>query len=168
MTEGQGDNENGAGDDDEGEDSEWECFVESASSENVPNLPAFLGAKSTRESAKENFSIALEECVNGLSEAMIHEMLQDSVVAVHREQGERFEAYEGDIITTMKSNHARRRALVKRMEDANIHWGKEYKRLRGSILLRDVEGPMLVRKRDIVYRIHSFLFCRSPQRNSLL
>jgi hypothetical protein len=78
MTEGQGNNENGVGNDDEAEgkqDSEWKCFLELASSRNVPNLPAFLGAKSTRESTKENFTITLEECINGLSKAMIHEML---------------------------------------------------------------------------------------------
>ena len=101
--------------------------MESATSEGVPDLSAFLGARSIRESAKENFNIALEECVNGLSEATIHEMLQDLNVAVNREPGERFKAYEGDIIATMKSNHARCRDLVKRMEDANIHRGKQYK-----------------------------------------
>ena len=104
--------DNAEGGDEGEEDDEWKHFVESATPQDAPNLQTFLGAKSIRETAKENFSTGLEECIAGLNEAMINEMLQDSVVAVHQEQGERFEAYEADIIATMKSNHTRRKALL--------------------------------------------------------
>ena len=127
----------------EAEDSEWKAFVESATSEDAPNLEAFLDAKSLRETAKENFSAGLEEGIAGLHEAMINDMLQDSVVAVHQEQGERFEAYEADIIVTMKSNHARRRAFLKRMDNAHVRWEMQYKRLRGNILKTETQKVRL-------------------------
>jgi hypothetical protein len=60
----------------------------------APNLLAFLGSKSTRETTKENFSAALEDYVTSLKQAMAQEMLQDSVIAIHQEQGEPFKAYE--------------------------------------------------------------------------
>jgi hypothetical protein len=52
----------------------------------APNLLAFLGSKSTRETTKENFSAALEDYVTSLKQAMAQEMLQDSVIAIHQEQ----------------------------------------------------------------------------------
>jgi hypothetical protein len=48
----------------------------------TPNLPAFLVAKSTRETTKENFSAALEEYVTSLPQAMTQEMLHDSMAAI--------------------------------------------------------------------------------------
>jgi hypothetical protein len=58
-------------------------FVEFFSLLDAPNLPAFMGAKSTSETAKENFSAALEEYhVTSLTKAIVtQEMHQD-------EQGE--------------------------------------------------------------------------------
>jgi hypothetical protein len=125
--------------------------VESATPEDAPSLQSFLGAKSIRETAKENFSAGLEECIAGLNEAMINEMLQDSVVAVHQEQGERFEAYEADIIATMKSNHTRRKDLLKCMDDANVRWDRQYKRLRGSILLTETPKVRLEERLCIIH-----------------
>jgi hypothetical protein len=84
----------------------------------APNLPAFLRANSTRETAKENFSAALEEYVTGLTQAMTQEMLQDSMVAIHQEQGGRFEAYEAAIVATLNTNHARRNDLLKKMMES--------------------------------------------------
>jgi hypothetical protein len=133
-------------DDEQEENDEWKQFMESATSDDAPNLPAFLGAKSTRETAKVYFSAALEEYVNGLTQAMTQEMLQDSVVAVHQEQGERFETYEADIVATLKTNHARRNHLLKKMDDANSRWGRQYKRLRQGILSEE-KTPALVRNK---------------------
>jgi hypothetical protein len=132
--------------DEQEENDEWKQFMESATSDDAPNLPAFLGAKSTREAAKVYFSAALEEYVNGLTQAMTQEMLQDSVVAVHQEQGERFETYEADIVATLKTNHARRNDLLKKMDDANSRWDRQYKRLRQEILSEEIT-PALVRNK---------------------
>jgi hypothetical protein len=56
---------------------------------------------------------------------------QDSVVAVHQEQGERFEAYEASIVyvATLNTNHARCNDLLKKMDDANSRWDRHYKQL---------------------------------------
>jgi hypothetical protein len=68
-------------------------FVAFFSLLDAPNLPAFLGSKSTRETAKENFSAALEEYVTSLKQVMAQEeVLPDSVVAIHQAQGEHFKA----------------------------------------------------------------------------
>jgi hypothetical protein len=48
----------------------------------APNLLAFLGSKSNRETTKENFSAALEDYVTSLKQAMAQEMLQDYVIAM--------------------------------------------------------------------------------------
>ena len=88
----------------------------------APNLLAFLGSKSTRETTKENFSAALEDYVTSLKQAMAQEMLQDSVIAIHQEQGEHFKAYEAAIVATLDTNHACCNDLLKKMNDANSRW----------------------------------------------
>lgn len=121
------------GDDSEGHfDSEWDSFKKSESFDNAPNLKSFLLAQSARKTDAENFSIALDECLDALN-TTIHDILNESVVRLHNEQGERFEAFENDIVGTMKSNHKRRHALLKCMDDANEKWGKQYRLLRGVI-----------------------------------
>jgi hypothetical protein len=88
----------------------------------APNLLAFLGSKSTQETSKENFSAALEDYVTSLKQAMAQEMLQDSVIAIHQEQGEHFKAYEAAIVATLNTNHACCNDLLKKMDDANSRW----------------------------------------------
>ena len=39
----------------------------------------------------------------GLKQAMAQEMLQDSAVAIHQEQGEHFKAYEAAIVATLNT-----------------------------------------------------------------
>jgi hypothetical protein len=105
-------------------------FVAFFSLLDAPNLPAFLGAKWTRETTKENFSVALEEYVTGLKQAMAQEILQDSMVAIHHEKGGRFKAYEAAIVaTTLNKNHACCNGLLKKMDDASIRWDRHYKQL---------------------------------------
>jgi hypothetical protein len=70
----------------------------------TPNLLAFLGSKSTRETTKEIVSAALEDYVTGLKQAMAQEMLQDSVIAIHQEQGEHFKANEAAIAATFSTS----------------------------------------------------------------
>jgi hypothetical protein len=66
----------------ESHDQCYHClFVEFFSLLNTQNLPAFLGAKSTRETAKENFPAVLEEYFTGLIQAM-------TTQEMHQEQGE--------------------------------------------------------------------------------
>lgn len=113
-------------------DKEWNFFTQSETFERAPNMESFLHAKSSREAATEKFSIRLEECLNGLSEA-IHDMLNDSVVPIHNQTLERLEGCDADIVATMKSNHNRRQALTKRMDDANEKWAKQYQQLRKAI-----------------------------------
>jgi hypothetical protein len=79
----------------------------------APNLLAFLGSKSTRETTKENFLAALEDYVTGLKQANAQEMLQESVVTIHQEQGEHFKAYEAC------------NDLLKKMDDANSIGGTD-------------------------------------------
>jgi uncharacterized membrane protein len=96
----------------------------------APNLLAFLGSASTQETTKENFSVALEDYGTLLKQAMAHEMLQDSVVAIHQqEQGEHFKAYEAAIVATLSMNHACCNDLLKKMDDANSRWDRHYKQL---------------------------------------
>jgi flagellar capping protein FliD len=113
-------------------DSEWKSFTHSETLETAPNLESFLLAQSSRKMATENFSLSLDECLNGLNEA-IHDILNDSVVPIHNETLERFEACDADIVATMKSNHNRRATMTKCMEDANAKWTKQYQRLRQKI-----------------------------------
>ena len=114
-------------------DSEWDSFQQKSESfDNAPNLKSFLQAQSARKTDAENFSIALDECLGALN-TTIHDILNESVVRLHKEQGERFEAFESDIVGTMKSIHKRRHALLKCMDDANEKWGKQYRLLRGVI-----------------------------------
>jgi hypothetical protein len=113
-------------------DSEWKSFTHSETLETSPNLKSFLLTQSSRKMATENFSLSLDECLNGLNEA-IHDILNDSVVPIHNETLVRFEACDADIVATMKSNHNRRAALTKCMEDANAKWTKQYQRLRQKI-----------------------------------
>jgi hypothetical protein len=111
-------------------DSEWKSFTHSETPET--NLKSFLLTQSSRKMATENFSLSLDECLNGLNEA-IHDILNDSVVPIHNETLERFEACDADIVATMKSNHNRRATMTKCMEDANAKWTKQYQRLRQKI-----------------------------------
>jgi hypothetical protein len=101
------------------------------------SLLAFLGSKSTRETTKENFSAALEDYVTDLKQAMAPEMLQDSVIAIHQEQGEHFKAYEAAIVATLTMNHACCNYLLK-MDDANSRWDRHYKQLRQGILSEEI------------------------------
>jgi hypothetical protein len=103
----------------------------------APNLLAFLGSKSTRETSKENFSAALEDYVTGLKQAMAQEMLQDSVIAIHQEQGEHFKAYEAAAVATLNTTQACCNDLLKKMDDANSRWNRHYKQLRQGILLEE-------------------------------
>jgi hypothetical protein len=100
----------------------------------------------TRATAKENFSRALEKFVTGLTQAMTQETLQDSVVAVHQEQGDCFEAYEADTVAPLNTNHAHHKDLLKKMDDANSRWNRHYKRLL-EVLLPEDTTPALVRKK---------------------
>jgi hypothetical protein len=95
----------------------------------APNLLAFLGSKSTQETTKENFSAALEDYVTSLKQAMAQEMLQDSVIAIHQEQGGHFKVYEAAIVATPNTNHACCNHLLKKMDDANSTWDRRYKQL---------------------------------------
>lgn len=132
----------------EAENDGWDIFTKTTTPDEAPNLHSYLSAKSIREAAKQSFLKALEECAHGLDETMINEMLQDSVVAVHQEQGERFEAHEVSIIDRMKSNHNRRNDMIKRMDAANTKWESKYKRLRGNVLLHEEDSrPNKVRSR---------------------
>jgi hypothetical protein len=124
---------NGGNEEESSTDSEWTAFVDTVQHEDCPNLCAYLSAKAARETAKESFSKVLEECGEGLRKAMIEEMLRDSVVAIHQEQGERFEAHEADIVSTMVSNNDRRTIMIKCMDAADAKWSKTYKRLRRSV-----------------------------------
>jgi hypothetical protein len=110
---------------------EWDFFLASLSSsntENKVNLKSFLKVFQARKTATETFSLALDDCLNGLHQE-IHDMFDDSVVKVHNEQVGRFEALETDIVATLKSNHARRESLLKCMDQANHEWNQKYKHL---------------------------------------
>jgi hypothetical protein len=104
----------------------------------APSLPAFLGSKSTRETAKENFSAALEDYATGVQQAMAQEMLQDYVVALHQEQGKHFKAYEAAIVATLNTNHACCNDLLKKKDDANSRWDRHCMQLRQGILSEEV------------------------------
>lgn len=116
------------------EERKWKQWLESASPSLTPNLEAYLAAKNARIAATKQFEQALEECLEGLTRAMTEELLADSVGKIYEEQGQRFEAFESDIISTMKSNHSRRMALLSNMEQANARWERQFKKLRGDIL----------------------------------
>jgi hypothetical protein len=45
-------------------------------------------------------ALLLEDYVTSLKQAMTQEMLQDSVIAIHQEQGEHFKAYEAAVVAT--------------------------------------------------------------------
>jgi hypothetical protein len=60
---------------------------------------------------------------------MTQEMLQDSMVAIHQEQGERFEAYEAAIVATLNTNYTPSNDLLQKMDDANSRWDRYYKQL---------------------------------------
>jgi hypothetical protein len=104
----------------------------------APNLLAFLGSKSTRETTNETFSAALDNYVTGLKQAMAQEMLQDSLVAIHQEQGEHFKAYVAAIVATLNTNHACCNDLLKKMDDTNSRWDRHYKQLRQGILSEEI------------------------------
>ena len=144
-----GEEEHGSKEDDH---DEWARFAESANPGSTPNLEAYLDAKSKKENSKEQFSATLEECVVGLNQTMIHEMLQDSVVSLHEDFGKRFEAYETDIIATMKSNHNRRTALLKAMDEANRTWNVQYKNIRATILAEETTAVRLLIMRRCAHR----------------
>ena len=118
-------------------DSEWESFQKSETTTNAPNLKMFLEAQSKRMMDAENFSAALEQCLGSLN-STIHDILNESVVKVHNDQGERFEELEADIVRMMKSNHKRRNALLNSMDEANEKWTKQYNVLRGVISQTEV------------------------------
>ena len=69
---------------------------------------------------------------------MAQEMLQDSVIANHREQGEHFKAYEAAIVATPATNHACCNDLLKKMDDTNSRWDRHYKQLRQGILSEEI------------------------------
>jgi hypothetical protein len=102
----------------------YQClFVNCFSPLDALDLPAFLGAKSTRETAKENFSAALEEYyVTGLTQAMRTDPRNTS-----RARGARFKAYEAAIVATLNMAHAHRNDILKKMDDANSRWDRHYK-----------------------------------------
>ena len=114
-------------------DERWKKFLGTVELEEVPNLSPYLSAKEAREAARENFLKALEECEGGLRKSMLEEMLKDTIVAIHQEQGERFESHETDIISTMVSNHERRKEMLKSIDTADAEWRKKYKRVRRNI-----------------------------------
>jgi hypothetical protein len=57
------------------------------------------------------------------------EMLQDSVIAIHQEQGEHFKAYEAAIVAILNTNYACCNDLLKKMDDTNSRWDRHYKQL---------------------------------------
>jgi hypothetical protein len=65
-------------------------------------------------------------------------MLQDSVVAIHQEQGGHFKAYEAAIVATLSTNCACCNDLLKKMDDANSRWDRHYKQLRQGILSEEI------------------------------
>lgn len=119
-------------------DERFKKFLGTVELEECPNLGPYLSAKEARQTARENFLKALEECEEGLRKSMLEEMLKDTVVAIHQEQGERFEAHEAEISATMVSNHERRNAMLKRIDKADAEWRKKYKRVRRNIELEEV------------------------------
>jgi hypothetical protein len=119
-------------------------FVASISLLDAPNLPAFLGSKPARETTKENFSAALEEYVTSLKQAMAQEIFQDSVVAIHQEQGEHSKAYEAAIVATLNTNHACCNDLLKKIDDANSRWDRHYKSLRQGIVSEEIRVRQVV------------------------
>ena len=130
----------GEDDDNDDEDAQWKALVVSGvGPDQAPNLAMYMGAKSCRERAKEQFSAALDECMANLTEG-VTEMLQDLVVPVHEEQRERFDAYEDDIIATMTSNHERRKVFQESLERADLSeqaYAKFRSRGRSASIARD-------------------------------
>ena len=80
------------------ENDEWDAFLESVDRKDCPNLSPYLNAKAARESAKESFLKALEECEAGLRRSMVDELLNCTAVSIHQDQGDRCEDLEQDII----------------------------------------------------------------------
>jgi hypothetical protein len=133
MQEHGGESDDGA----EAAESEWTEWLESleeGKQDAAPHLQAYLQAKAAREDAKKAFENALDECLQAMTQAMTEDLLADTVGVVYQEQGERFEAHESSIIGTIKSNHERRSHLMHQMEHANAKWGRQYKKIRASIL----------------------------------
>jgi hypothetical protein len=119
----------------------WEQWLETMATiggeggENVPlTLEAYLMAKQARHSAKQAFEDAMDECLNGLTQAMTVELIQDTVGVVYQEQSEPLDELQTDILTTIQSNHERRKVLLQTIEHTNTIWERHYKKLRRSIL----------------------------------
>jgi hypothetical protein len=76
-----------------------------------------------KETAKENFSVALEEYITGLTLASSHDPRN-----VSGARGACFKAYaEAVIVTNLNTAHAHRDDLLKKMDDANSRWDRHYK-----------------------------------------
>lgn len=147
------------------EDSEWKRWVERVvgssatlvatnreghKGHEIPNLSAYLAAKTALQIAEKKFESSLEECLGGLTKAMTEEMVSHSIGKVYEEQGERFETLERDFIKTVASNHERRNALLAKIEQANEDWQSCYKAIRASVM----NQPNPVREaREVSYSI---------------
>jgi len=114
----------------------WELWVDETCNKGTSpaNLEAYMTAKEAREDVKRAFETALDECLQGITQAMTEDLLRETVGFVYQEQSERFQLQESNIIATIQSNHDRRSRMIEQVEQANANWGRDYKKMRYAVL----------------------------------
>jgi hypothetical protein len=116
----------------------WNQLVENGGGDDAPNLANYMRAKSIRETVTEAFSESLDECMHGLHDG-VEEMLQDVVVPIHEKQRERFDIFEEDTMSTVTSNHKKRKSFQLSLNESDRKWNKRYRQLMGAILKTETQ-----------------------------
>jgi hypothetical protein len=123
----------GISDENNDQNKRWNDFVDLVETKAVPNLDAYIKAKTVRSETSIRFANAIDACIQTLRDTT-DGILSDAVEPICNRYSERFNDTEESITRMMVSNHSRRSKMLGLMRDADVAWNNKYNKLTAEIM----------------------------------
>ncbi|KAG7347279.1 hypothetical protein IV203_015984 [Nitzschia inconspicua] len=103
----------------------WTKFAATTAGKDAPNLQEFVAAKQIRLRRREDFELAVNDCVLALQE-LSTAMVAETSKPICRRRKDWLSEIEQDIVETLVVNCSRRQSCLTRMEESDRQWRKKF------------------------------------------